>query len=145
MHVGASATEDVEVVGSGFGAAAEDGDDDPEPDDHFGGGEHEDKEAGPLTADVVQLPGVGDEGEVDGVEHQLDAHEHDQHVPADQQSDGPDGEQGRAQAEVPAFGETHGVEPSISSPISRSGRRASTTAPTTAMISSTDVISNGSR
>ena len=46
--------------------------------------------------------GEGDEGEVDGVEHQLDAHEHHQRVAPDQQADGADGEQHGGQHEVPA-------------------------------------------
>ena len=58
-----------------------------------------------LAADVVELRGEGDEGEVDGVEHQLDAHEHHQRVAPDQQPDGADGEQQRAEHQVPGRGD----------------------------------------
>ena len=55
-------------------------------------------------ADVVERSGEGHEGEVDGVEHQLDAHEHHQRVAPDQQADGADGEQDGAEHEVPGVG-----------------------------------------
>src|SRR5688500_11530464 len=140
--------------------------------------------------DVVEHPRERDEGEGDGVEHQLDAHEHHERVAAHQQADGADAEQQRPQDQVPgrrdvqARGDhavtssgsasTSASPPSVGSPMrlrsytrarasarslrsatfsARSSwpgstissalreRRASTTAPTTAMTSSTDVSS----
>src|SRR5688572_1279467 len=137
-----SSLQQVEVVGRGSGAAAEDGHDDPEADDDLGRRHHQDEEHQRLAADVVELSGEGDEGEVHGVEHELDAHEHDEHVAPDQQAHGADGEQARGQGEVPLA--VHGHSPSPPS-WGRGGRRASTTAPTTAITSSTEVISKGSR
>ena len=55
----------------------------------------------------LQHAGEGDEGEVGCVEHQLDAHEHDQHVAPHQQADGPDGEDDGGEAEVPGSREAH--------------------------------------
>ena len=70
--------------------APEDGHDDPEADDDLGRGDDQHEEHDRLAADVVEHAGEGDEGQVDGVEHQLDAHEHHQHVAPDQQADGAD-------------------------------------------------------
>ena len=57
--------------------------------------------------DLVELASEGDEGEVDGVEHQLDAHEHHQDVAPDEHADRPDGEQGGGQGEVPLPSHAH--------------------------------------
>ena len=53
-----------------------------EADRDLGRRDHEGEEHEHLAADVVQLSGERHEGEVDGVEHQLDAHEHHDHVAA---------------------------------------------------------------
>ena len=50
-----SALQHGEVVGGGAGAASEDGHDDAEADDDFGGGDHEHEEHDDLAADVVEL------------------------------------------------------------------------------------------
>ena len=73
----------------------------PEADDDLGRRHHQDEEHDRLAADVAEHPGEGHEGQVGGVQHQLDAHEHDQHVAPDQQADGADGEQHGRQAQVP--------------------------------------------
>ena len=49
----------------------------PEADDDLGGGDDHHEEHGRLAVDVAEPDGERDEREVDGVEHQLDAHEHD--------------------------------------------------------------------
>src|SRR4051812_5170191 len=73
--VPASALEERDVVGGGARSAPEDCHDDPEADHDLGRGHDEDEEHDDLAADVVEHAGEGDEGEVDGVEHELDAHE----------------------------------------------------------------------
>ena len=55
------------------------------------------KNTADLAADVVQLAGEGDEGEVGGVQHQLDAHEHHEHVAPHEQADGADREEHRGE------------------------------------------------
>src|SRR5690606_26810889 len=177
-----------DVVGGRTLTAPHDGHDDPQSDHDLGRGDDEDEEDDRLAADVVEAAGEGDEAEVDGVEHQLDAHEHDQQVAADHQTGRPDREEHGGQHQVPGLGE-HQLEGehqlvtstssasadsasadsasavssagpsssgstnsercatagpsgnssrSIGSPL---GRRDSTTAPTTATVSSTAVTS----
>ena len=65
-------------------------------------GAHQVVEAEDLDAllDVVELPGEGDEGEVHGVEHELDAHEHHEGVATDEQADRTGGEHDGAEREV---------------------------------------------
>src|SRR3954453_21314164 len=65
-----------DVVGGGAGAASHQCDDDAEADNDLGGGNDQHEEHDGLAADVVEGMGERDECEVDGVEHQLDAHEH---------------------------------------------------------------------
>src|SRR6202034_1537766 len=151
------ALQDVEVVGRRAGAPAEDGDHDPEADHDLGRGDHQDEEHTRLPADVVQHAGERDEREVRRVEHQLDAHEHDQYVAPHEQTDGADAEEDGGQSQVPGPGQAHGVTPAWSSlalaaasssrsaAAARRGRRASTTAPTTAMTRSPAVASNANR
>ena len=135
-----------EVVGGGAGAAAEDGHDDAEADDRLGGGDDEDEEHGRLSVDVAEAPRQGDEAEVDGVEHQLDAHEQHERVAAHEHADRADAEQHGAEHEVPrrpsATGavEREHARLRCSSPRS-ARRRVSTTVPATATTSSTDVSS----
>ena len=69
-----------DVVGGGAPPAPEDGDDDREADRHLGRRHHEREEHDDLAADVVERAGERHEREVRGVEHELDAHEHHQHV-----------------------------------------------------------------
>src|SRR5437868_6685828 len=85
-----------DVIGGGTGAASHEGDDDAEADHHFSGGDDEDEEHDRLSADVIEGFGERGEGEVDGVEHELDAHEHHERVAPDHQPDGADREQERA-------------------------------------------------
>src|SRR5919206_744993 len=81
-----------DVVGRGPLAPAEDGHDEGEPDDDLGRRHHQGEEDEDLAADVVEHPGERDEGQVDGVEHELHAHEHDQGVAPHQQAHGAHGE-----------------------------------------------------
>ena len=60
----------------------------PEAHHHLGGRHHQDEEHERLAPDVVEHAGEGDEGEVGGVEHQLDAHEHHEHVAPHEQARG---------------------------------------------------------
>ena len=92
---------------SAAGPAAEDGDDDAEAHHHLGRGHHQDEEHQHLPADVVQGAGERDEGEVGGVEHELDAHEHDQHVSAHQHAEGADGEEHGSERQVPGRVDGH--------------------------------------
>ena len=89
------------------------------------------------------------EREIDRVQHQLDAHEHHKHVSAHEDTERADGEDDAGDREIPSRVDTHVTDlpgTSCSSTLrSRVGRRASTTAPTTAMTNSTDVASNASR
>src|SRR5437868_2077761 len=57
-------------------AVAEDGDDDAKPDCGLGGGDRHHDEDEELARHVAVVAGEGDESQVNGVEHQLDAHEH---------------------------------------------------------------------
>jgi hypothetical protein len=80
----------------------EDGDDDRQTDHDLGGGHHQHEEHRDLTVDQTQRPPGRHEGEVHGVEHQLDAHEHDEGVAPHQDAEQADGEQHRSQGHVPA-------------------------------------------
>ena len=101
----------------------------------------------PTSSSVL---GERDEGEVDGVEHQLDAHEHHERVAPHQQADGAEREEQRGEHEVPGRRDLDDRE--RSSVVSLAGRRparlgvrARTTAATTAITSSTEVISKANR
>ena len=56
-------------------ARAEERDDDGEADGGLGRGDDHDEEDEDLAVDLVPHVGEGDEGQVDGVEHQLNRHE----------------------------------------------------------------------
>src|SRR5207247_1055483 len=86
-----SPLEQVDVVDAGRRALAEDDHQDAEADDHLGGGHHHDEEGEDLAVEVAGGAGEGEEREVDGVEHQLDAHEHHDGVAAHQHPDHADG------------------------------------------------------
>src|SRR5579863_564789 len=96
-----SALQDVDVVSGGGGPAPEHGHDDRQADHDLGRGHDQYEEHIDLTADVVQVAGEGHERQIHGVQHQLDAHEHDQHVAPDQEPGGAQPEQDGGQHEVP--------------------------------------------
>src|SRR5918997_7119613 len=84
-------------------ARAEHGQHDREPDRYLGGGDrdHEHRVAHPEPSGVRQIIGEGHEREVDGVDHQLDAHEHDDRVAPDQRAPRADGEHDRPHHQIP--------------------------------------------
>src|SRR5262249_10352140 len=100
-HVrGALTPQDPDVVGGGRRSATGDGHDDPEADDDLGRGDDQDEEHDDLAGDVVEHAPGGDEREVHGLEHQLDAHEHDERVGAAQEADRAQHEEHGAEHEV---------------------------------------------
>src|SRR3954453_15096771 len=95
-----SVLQEAGVVDGGRATGAEDGHDDREPDDHLGRGHHHHEEGGDLAVEVAVLLGEGDECEVRGVEHQLDAHEHDDRVAPRQHAHAADREQDPGEDDV---------------------------------------------
>ena len=97
----ASALQEIEVVGGGAAAAPEDGDDDAR-------GRPRPRRRRPTsTKNTITWPRMSfsalandDEREVHRVEHELDAHEHHEHVAPDEQADRADGEEHRREHEV---------------------------------------------
>src|SRR5690606_18751776 len=145
-----SAFEERQVVGGGVGPTAHDGHDDGEADHDLCSRHDENEQHDGLAVEVAQDAGEGDEAEAHGIEHQLDAHEHDERVAPHEQTDAADGEEQRRQHEVPGAGDDHQSAPFSAS--TTSGDRASSgsmrpalrtihTAPTTAMVSSSAVAS----
>src|SRR5689334_14516897 len=92
-----SVLQQARVVDRGRAAGAEDGHDDRQPDHDLRGGDHHHEEGGHLTVEVAVDPGEGDQREVRGVQHQLDAHEHHDRVAAGEHPDAADREQDRGQ------------------------------------------------
>src|SRR6478672_13179642 len=88
------------VVDRGRASRAEDGHDDREPDDDLGRCHHHHEEGGDLAVEVAVLLGEGDQREVRGVEHQLDAHEHDDRVAAGEDPDAADREEDPGEDDV---------------------------------------------
>src|ERR1041384_2457917 len=78
---------------------AEDGHDDGQADGHLGGGHGHDEEDERLAVVAAEAMAEGDEGEVGGVQHQLDGHEDHERVAADDHADHADREQRRRQRE----------------------------------------------
>ena len=95
----------------------------------------------PPPAATLESLGEGDETEVHGVEHQFDAHEHDERIATHQDADGTDTEQHGGQDEVPRGGGSGG-EQTHDSPFPDLIRRVSMTVPTTATTRRTEVSSN---
>src|SRR5438105_12027742 len=135
----------VELVDVDGSAAAEDGDDDGQSDGGLGGGGGDDEEHRRVPGEEASHRRIrhqgkareGKEGEIDGVEHQLDAHQDDDRVPPQDHAGGAEREQQRRQDEVVlglvGVEEVHQIFP-----------LATTTAATTATSNSSEVISNGS-
>src|SRR6266508_171978 len=89
-----------EIVSGRARAPPQDRHDDAQADNHLGGGDDEHEEHSGLTIDVAELVRHGDEAQVDGIEHQLDAHEQHQRIAADQHADRADAEQDGPEDEV---------------------------------------------
>src|SRR2546421_11855147 len=83
---------------------------DGEADSDFGGGDGDDEEGEDLTGDVAELGREGDEVEVHGVEHKLDAHEHEDAVAPGQDPVDADTEQEGGQEQE--LGDGHSFSPS---------------------------------
>src|SRR5690348_10052855 len=94
------ALQGVELVHVNLAAGAEDGDDDGEADHHLGGGDGQHEEDEHPALHRVQEVRERHEREVDGVEHQLDGHEHHQRVAAHEHADRADGEEQRADDQI---------------------------------------------
>src|SRR3954451_18091904 len=99
-----SVLEQVGVVDRGGPAGPVDRHDDREADHDLSGGDDHHEEGDDLAVDRAGRAGEGDQGQVDRVEHQLDAHEDDDRVAPHQHADGADGEQDRREHEVVAQG-----------------------------------------
>src|SRR5277367_2889502 len=90
-----------ELVNRGRSAASEHRDDDAEPDGDFSRGDDHDEEDNGLTADVTEGASKRHEREVHGVQHQFDAHEHDERRAPGQESEGADAKEDGRQYQVP--------------------------------------------
>src|SRR4051812_9839252 len=138
-----SVLQQVDVVDGGGSAGPVDRHDDRQPDDHLGGGDHHHEERDELPVERAAGPREGDQRQVHRVEHQLDAHEHDDGVAPHQHPDGADGEQDRGQHQVvrdghagspprgagprAASGPPAWPRPSRSAPVEPAGGNSSTT------------------
>src|SRR5581483_3466887 len=91
---------EVGVVDRGRVTGAEDTHDDGQADHDLGGGDHHGEEGDDLPVQVAVQPGEGDQGQVGGVEHELDAHEENDGVAPDEDARGADGEEQRREIEV---------------------------------------------
>src|SRR6202012_1131185 len=96
----ASALEQVGVVDRSRFTGAENRHDDGQSDHHLAGGDDHREERHHLAVEVAVQPGERDEGQVDRVEHQLDAHEHHNRVAPQQDTGSTDGEQQRREIHV---------------------------------------------
>src|SRR5437867_11467513 len=122
----------VDVVHVGALPLAEDGDDDAESHGGLGSrhGHHEEDED--VSGHGAQLIGIGGESQVDGVEHQLDAHQDHDGVATHEHADRADGEEhGRHQWQERGHHDSF--------------LRARMTAPTTSTTRSTEPASNWNR
>src|ERR671932_178228 len=68
-------------------------DEECEPNGDLGRGDGDDEEGHNLPVDIGPLPCKGDQRQVSRVQHELDGHEDDHHVPPSQHPDRADGEQ----------------------------------------------------
>src|SRR5258707_2485385 len=89
----ALALQGVQLVHVDRAASAENRHDDGKADHHLGGGDRQHQEDEHPAVHRVQEARKGHEGQVDGVEHQLDGHEHHERVAADQPTKRTDGEE----------------------------------------------------
>src|SRR5919199_1275197 len=89
-----------DVVDVGRSLRTENTDEECQPDGDLGSGDGDDEEGHNLPVDVSPLPCKGDQREVSRVQHELDGHEDDHHVPPGQHPDSADGEQDSTQEHV---------------------------------------------
>src|SRR5262245_61979081 len=125
----ASPAQQADVVDVGGLPAPEERQDDREAHGRLARRDRDHEQREDVADHRLHLVGEGDEGEVRGVQHQLDGHEHDDDVAAHQDPDAADGEQQRRhhQEEIDAHQSSLFL--------------ASSTAPTMAAMSSTDAAS----
>src|SRR3954471_14126982 len=90
--LGRSVLEQVGVVDRGGPSGPVDRHDDREADDDLRGGDDHHEERDDLAVDAPVRAGEGDQRQVDRVEHQFDAHEHDDGVAPHQDTHGPNRE-----------------------------------------------------
>src|SRR4029077_7270669 len=94
--VWASEFKQVDVFNVERLAIARNHDDDAEPDGSFGGGDDDYEEHKDLAVQPVPDLAEGHEGEVDGVEHQLDGHEDGDDVALENEGDDAEAKEDRA-------------------------------------------------
>src|SRR5437588_1210675 len=151
------------VVDVGGAAAAEQGHDDGEADHDLGRGDHHREERQDLAVEVADLARERHQGQVHRVQLQLDRHEDDERIAADQHAERSDGEQHAGQDQEIGDRRSHATGSGMSSwggacprlrwrpgtspgPLGRgSCCLVITIAATAATISSTDVTSNGKK
>src|ERR1700732_1400284 len=88
---------------------AVDGDEQRQADRRLGGGHRQDDEHQDLAGALVELPGVGDQRQVGGVQHHLDREEDADAVAPGERAGGADGEQRHRQHQVPADRDAHAL------------------------------------
>src|SRR5215216_2932327 len=129
------AFQEVDVVHARRLTVAENGDQDCEADRHLGRRHRHHEEHEDVSFHAAMLPGEGEQGEIHGIQHQLDGHENDQGAPPHQDAHHPDREQDRGEELIPEKGHRrHRVH-------QKNFLFASTTAPTTATRSRIETIS----
>src|SRR3954447_11104802 len=105
-----SVLQQVRVVHGRAPASSEDGHDDGEADDDLGGSDGHHEERHDLAVEAAVDAREGDQRQVHGVQHQLDAHEDDDGVAPHEHTDGTDREQRGGEHQV--VGRAHVSSPS---------------------------------
>src|SRR5258708_22291114 len=125
-------------------------DEDSQPHGSLGGGDGHHEKDEDESVELVELPGVGDEGQIHGVYHQLDGHEDGDSVPAGQHAADAEREEDGAEDQEPVRRDhrASGAAPADDSAPAAGrwppGSRAlSNSAPTIAASSRIDTASNG--
>src|SRR5258706_4454973 len=113
----------------------EQGDENGQADGGFGGGDGHDEKDEEESVDLMELAGVRDEGQVDRVYHQLDAHEDGDAVLPRQHAADAEGEENGAEDQEPVGGNHEVVPPAP--------RLLRIKAPTIAASRRIETISNG--
>src|SRR6185437_1042958 len=127
------------------GAGAENCDDDGQSHCRFGCGHRHDEEHKDLAFDRMPLMCEGDKAEVDGVEHQLNGHEHRDDIALDEKAHHAERKKNGAEKQIPGNWDGMAEERMIHFPgcLSPLFLRARGTAPRTAIRMSTEVTSKG--
>ena len=120
-------------------------DDQPEADDDLGGGDGHHGEREDLAVDAAVQARERDQGEVRGVEHDLEREQHDQRAAPQEHARRADREEDRGDDEVPGDVRAVTSAPGHRAPCSARVCVPRTTPPTAATSSTIEVISNASR